>query len=197
MYGRATTSTPHEQPLDPGILEKAERLLATPLFVGTTDNYRLGEKQMIFLVLAGLKPVSEAASGHWVEVPGGRETVADDPDQVGAFLHSLGLAYQLSPLGTHATKALVSLRPDLLTEAERAVAINDTARYGELFGFPKTAADAFVRGDILPEQQQDDLLNKAGITDSYFCLSAKHYAEEIQVLRQWQDALVQYGLTDD
>lgn len=130
-------------PRDARSWELAQQLKASPFFASTTDAKPWLEKQPIFLVLAGVKPVAEASSGHWVPTPDGRRTVHDNPAAVGALLDSLGLAYRLRH-DDYATDTLVSSRPELLDAYEVAAAADDQAKIGELFGYPATAVMAFA-----------------------------------------------------
>ncbi len=184
---------PAEVEPTPVLSEKARRLLASPLFVGPTDA-ALSEKQTIFLVLAGLKPVAEAASGHWVADAHGRHTEPDDPAAVAMFLDSLGLAYRLSQ-DEHATDAMVSLQPSLIEQS--AAAANDLVSMGRLFGYPATAVEAFGRDHCLPADEQERVEQDAGLDAGFFVgfrFSTQHWQEELAVLQQWNAVLRAYGL---
>jgi hypothetical protein len=135
---------------------------------------------MIFLVLAGLKPVSEVAAGHWVQTPTGRRTEPDSPTGLGGFLSSLGLAYDLTP-NDHITVALVSrsravLNQYLHVQSQRLEA-------GLLLGYPHSAVTAFVNGRLMSFEQQEHLVRDAGLAQwVHFRLSKMHANEELEVV---------------
>ena len=175
-----------EQPLSAELLGKAKLLKKTSLFVNPSDGAGLFEKQMIFLVLAGYKSVATALSGHWVDIPGGRRTVADDPQTVRTFLQSLGLAFSLSDFDGHATVAVVALKQELIDEYARG---SDHSTFGRLYGYPETAVSAFTLGGqaLLDDKEQQQRENEAELPDGLtnFRLSRNHWADELEVVRQW------------
>lgn len=188
---------------DPELARRAAQLLASPYSVGTQDSAQLAEKQLLFLVLAGLKPVAEVASGHWEVIPDGRHTVFDDPIAVGGFLDELGLHHRLQH-DTRATEAVVALKPELLDAYKTALDHEDVARIGELFGYHASAAQAFVpfasTGDdseLLPGADQDAVERQAGLADTFlvdFRFSRSHWQGELALCLRWQACLRQYGL---
>lgn len=188
-------SRSEQQTLNSSLHRKAKLLRETALFDGSPLGQPLLEKQLIFLVLAGLKPVAEVASGHWEEVKGGRKTVADDPLEVGTFFKQLGLSYSLSSFDGHATDAVVALHQHLIKEYRQA---RGATAVGRLFGYPETAVRAFEAGGdallSLPEQEQ--LEHDAGLPDglTHFCLSRQHAGEELAVVKNWHTALQAVGL---
>jgi hypothetical protein len=125
----------------------ARRLRDSTLFRGTTDRDILYEKQMLFLALAGVKPVSAAGSRHWVTTDRGRTTAPDDPTAVGDFLESLGLTFQLE-VRQHVTLAFVSL--DRAHLDGYLASRTDDREAGKWFGYPRTAVEAFATGNLLP-----------------------------------------------
>jgi hypothetical protein len=168
-------------------------LLSSLFFAGTTDAAALTDKQAVFLVVAGAKPVAEAASGHWLTTASGRAVVADDPKAVANFLKSLGLAYQISGDG-QATVAAVALRPDLVQaylDARGDFAI------GQLLGYPETAIAAYAQGDCLTIPEQEAAQQTAGMPPDFlpFRFSRDHWQEELLVATDWFELLRTYGLT--
>lgn len=160
---QAATTAPQSSPaLDPELQEKATRLKTSRLFVNPSDAVALMDKQLIFLVLAGEKPVAEVSSGHWVDLAGGRTTVADDPDEVGALLTSLGLKFSLTNTDGNALDAIVSLRAEQVDEMVNA---RDVATAGRLFGYPKTAVLALEQGEdaLIPLAEQHRIEAAAGL----------------------------------
>jgi hypothetical protein len=195
MSDQVPGSLSEQRTFDSSLQREAELLRETALFDGSPLGRPLLEKQLIFLVLAGFKPVAQVASGHWMEVEGGRKTVADDPREVGSFLKSLGLCYSLSSFDAHATDAIVALQPQLIDEYRHA---QDATAVGRLFGYPETAVRAFESGGdaLLSSTEQEQLERDAGLPDglTIFCLSRDHAAEELAVVTSWQEALRAVGL---
>lgn len=183
------------EPTSEELRKQAHLLKKSRYFVGTgtSELELLWEKQLIFLVLAGMKPVSEVYSCHWVDVPKGQEAVGDNLSEVRGFLDTLGLAhYVFDSDGT--TMAVVARVPQLVQDYVEA---EQESRRGLLFGYPATAVQAFVAGDSLMETQQDQFLQAEGLPNSPFALSREHYRGEIALLHRWQDILRSYGLSGD
>ncbi len=181
--------------LQPELAAKVQQLKQSQFFVGTQRHAPYAEKQSIFLVLAGLKPVGEAFSGHWVPTATGRRTIADDPKQVGAFLESLGLSYSLQSYENR-LEAVVALRPELVNEYRQPDRDSSTA--GRLFGYPETAVLAFASGDLLPNEEQDKVEEEAGVdVISTFRFSRNHWPDELAVVKRWYEAMKRYGLLDE
>jgi|GEM_PF-1233212 len=200
------TTLGNHQLASPLLAEKADALRASSLFTNPSHDSEMAEKQSIFLVLAGLKPVSKASSCHWEPTQNGRRTVFDDPKEVAAFLESLGLSYQLRH-DEHATDALISLNAELLVEYSRATGIANEESYstvGKLFGYPATAAEAFAHyavGDeekyLLAAEEQDKIEHEGGLGEKYcvnFRFSKAHWPEELKTCLQWQEVLQLYSL---
>jgi hypothetical protein len=182
-----TSNTP---PLSPELARKAELLKAAPLFVDRGGGYH--QKQILFLVLAGAKPVGEAVSGHMVRVGDRGHSVADDPKLVGEFLTSIGLEYDLSSFDGRATDALVSLDRRLLRQYQAAEE-GDYATAGRLFGYPDSAVTAFAAGldRLLSQNNQARYATEAGIDPAVlmYRLSQENWAEELKVAARWQQLL--------
>ena len=174
------------------LAHKATLLRDSPYFVHPSEGVELIEKQSILLVLAGLKPVAEVLSGHWVRTSTGRTTMADDPQEVGVFLKSLGLTYHLS-VDEHVTKALVALRPELVDEYLRS---SGSAAVGKLFGYPESAVTAYAAGTCMPGDQQEKIEQNEGLDEFIvqFRFSQDNWHDELKVARHWQNVLDTYGL---
>lgn len=191
--------------LNDDLQHKARLLRDSRFFVDTSGDGTSFEKETLFLVLAGAKPVGEASSGHWVSTADGRRTVADDPGAVGDFLASLGLAYHLSSFDGHATDALVAIDQGLLAEYLRADAAHDVAAVGRLFGYPETAAVAFAadsEDQLLNPEEADRRTIESGLDPMQigFRLSKAHWADELKTASHWQALLIDAGFveaTDD
>lgn len=191
--------TMHAIPLTDDLLRKAKLLKESQLFADPSGEGTTYEKQALFLVLAGEKPVGEASSGHWEATGNGRTTVADDPHAVGDFLASLGLAYHLSSFDGHATDALVAADERLLAQYHQADVAYDIAEVGRLFGYPETAVAAFAADseDLLLDYEEIDRQAAAGGIDPLqvsFRLSKAHWADELAVVHRWQTLLIAAGL---
>lgn len=60
-------------------------------------------------------------------------------------------------------------------------------RYGELMGFPNSAIQAFMSGETLTIQQEDQIFKDFGLEDNflYFRLSRDNFKEELRALASW------------
>lgn len=181
--------------LDPTLLSIAGTLKNSSCFTRVDDEAPLYEKQVIFLAAAGLKPVSEAASGHWQAFPGGRKTVPDNEDDVKCLLNDIGLHYRLSNDG-HVIHAAVSLSDAALHAFETMAGHSDHALTGLLFGFPPSAVMAFALQRSADFSDPDPLLDANGLNHfSVFRFSSAWQDEELRILTFWHRVLTSYGLT--
>jgi hypothetical protein len=164
-------------------------------FVGHAELAPLIDKQSIFLVLAGKKPVSEATSSRWIETERGAYAEPDDVHELQAFLDSLGLASYIRT-GEFSTNALVSFDPANLDAYLVAEKTDNAIAIGRLFGYPQTAAEAFIHDASLDMEQQDALLEAAGIPLMMptFRFSVAHAQQELAVQEDWYRTLAQYDL---
>jgi hypothetical protein len=161
------------------------------LFVNEADANRLRERQTLFLVAAGLKPVGEVTSAHVVQVAGGRQLCPDDPAQVSDLLTTLGLAHSVEPSDS-AVRAVVSRRRDLV---ERYLAATDDAMVGALLGYPRSAVAGCIRDDRLEQSQLTDVLVAERLEQiPGFWLSHDHWRGELGTLHLWREILNRYGL---
>ncbi len=179
--------------IDPELAHKAKLLRLSNLFVDPAEGSALVHKQNIFLVLAGLKPVSEASSGHWLTTASGRHTVADDPEEVGRFLESLGLTYDLHKK-YYVTNAVVALTKKVLDRYLGRTSGSGPA--GHLLGYPDTAVTAFIHDECMTMDEQDRVEEGADLHGYIvpFRFSLAHWQTELAVVRQWRDTLMVYGL---
>jgi hypothetical protein len=178
------------------LYRKAQILRAAPLFEDRGGAHH--QKAILFLVLAGAKPVGEASSGHMVRVGDVGHSVADNPKLVEKFLSSLGLTCEVTKsVIAGATDAVVSLDPNLVAQYRQA-ANGDFATVGRLFGYPETAVTAFAAGPdrLLTAGEQDRYVAEAGINPDVvmFRLSREHWADELIVAARWQQLLEAAGL---
>lgn len=175
--------------VDSKALQAKAKILKESQLFGVEEDHR----QAIFLVLAGLKPVSQATSGHWEDIENGRRRVADKVEDVEALLSSLGLVYSLSET-PEGIDAVVSLDQALIDEYLVAVVREDLETIGRLFGYPETAYTAYAQGDYLDSTKDEELRAQPGMYDGGFSFSPGHYQEEVEVLKQWYKVLADYDL---
>lgn len=180
------------------IKEKVARLKASSHFDTINEgSARYIEKQEILLALCGKKPVSEAVTCRYVNDPDGRHSVPDDETQVAALLDSLGLAYHIWS-DEYATMAVVSLDSALVKRYVDSIGHGHT-NIGLLFGYPKTAVDAFQTKHALTLSEHDARMAAAGLPEfmPQFVMSRAYADDEIKVLRDWHDTIVAYGFDHD
>jgi len=173
-------------------MQKADILKQTDHFNSGYYNPGWSEKQAIFLVLAGKKPLGEAASAHYVIEGTTATATPDDHAAVGELLSRLGLAYALTDRFGF-TIATVSLDQPLV---DQYVATHDMRIIGKLFGFPATAVAAFDTNKAMDGDEQDRLLAEAGLANApgFFRFSKDHAQEELAVVRDWYQTLLAYRL---
>lgn len=189
--------------MDPILVKKAELIRDTPLFSQQDDGESIStEKMNIFLVLAGLKPTGQVNSSHMEHIPGTNQYISkpDDAEEIKKFLSELGLEYEMI-FDEYFTGAHISLSKDLLNKQihkryDPAHEKEFHKESGLLYGFPSTAVEAFVNGETLSPEVQQQLFKEQGIDPSldWFFLSKDNYKEEIKTIKKWQDILVQYNL---
>jgi hypothetical protein len=107
----------------------------------------LYEKQLIFYVLAGVKPASEVGSFHMEELsPAYAEARPDDQRDVAAFLESLGLHYAFK--SSYDGMVTVSLSEgSIRARCNINIPTNEASIYeasGRLYGYPETVIAACV-----------------------------------------------------
>lgn len=186
---------------DQELTQKAKLLHETSLLGNGTDE--LVEKQLVFYVLAGIKPLSEVVSLHMEEVSEGNfESVPDDQAQVKSFLGKLGLCYEAVDDGQY----LVSLDKKYITEYLNLPRKKDATEAfrtaGTLFGYPATAVEACVqewvhnKNSLLTFEEQDEHLQEAGlpVDASVFRFSRGHYKDEIAEVKRWYETLQEYDM---
>lgn len=179
--------------LDPNLETKARLLRSSPLFNRRGNNDPLVEKKLLFLALAGAKPVSAAGSSHWVTTERGGRAAPDDPVEVGDLLQRLGLCYEIEVRET-VTMAYTSLERTSLSDF--LAVRNDHREAGRWFGYPMTAVDAFVSGTLMESEEQVAVIGVFGLpVFQTFRLSRDHAAAEIEVMRQWWQLLDRYSLS--
>jgi hypothetical protein len=212
----------HQSKLDPELLAKAELLKVSHYFAIEGDS-SLVEKQFIFHVLAGIKPVSEVGSYHteWLSSTEG-EGRGDDLAGVEELLKSLGLRYAFKT--PYDGEVAVSLSQDLIDkhqEMEQRIASfrplattrnwhtlsrgNEAYTYrtaGQLYGYPETAVDAaltewaYDKPSLVSNGEQDRITRESGLPPEafFFRFSKAHWMEELATVREWWVVLEAYGM---
>lgn len=178
--------------VDEQLVRKAGALLASNHFVSLTEDGALAEKQCVFLALCGKKPVSEATSSTIVVDGNGRHTIPEDEQALGDFLSELGLKYSLRS-DEYATDAVISLDQTLLG---KYISSNDTHEVGRLLGYPESATQAFVDGECISFEDQEQMMQEAGlpIIMPQFRLSKANARAGIAILQDWYGILKTYNL---
>jgi hypothetical protein len=182
---------------NPELTRKASLLKDSAYFVFPGDGAEYVDKQCIFLVLAGLKPISEVSPGCQVKTDTEWGTVPDDSATIGTFLESLELKSSFYPSHDgHVTMAVVALRTENINRY--IIDINsDASTVGRLFGYPESAVLAFVQGKCMPIAEQEWIEQQAGLPEFLptFRFSRDHWQEELMVLQKWHEVLKLYELT--
>ncbi len=182
---------------DARLTELANKIYTSELFTSSTENCTLNEKQNIFLIAGGVKPVGFVSSCHKKDLgEGAYEYEADDADFVVKFLSSLGL-FSRAFGDKHTTDAIISLKEEYLLQLDSKA--DDHRLAGKLYGYPDTAVEAFLipnKADILEDDEQDQVLLTAGIPICFpaFKMSISHWHEELPIVQKWYNFCKLYGL---
>jgi len=175
--------------MNASIKKKIDVLKASELFI---NNNCLTEKQSILLTLTGQKPVSEVTTGKKETTSTGWKSVPENHSIVRDFLHSLGLQCSIEDHGS-ATNAIISLDSSLIEQYLDST--NLGTNIGALFGYPKTATEAFGDNDLMMGlDEQDEIMSSEGLPlfMPNFRFSKLHFKKEIEVLKAWHDTLKRY-----
>lgn len=193
LNGLAFVSSPNMTlPFDPALDAKVALLRSSALFSPRNGGDPLVEKEMLFLTLAGAKPISGVGSSHWIKTHSGGRAAPDDPAEVEDLFQQLGLAYEIE-VRESVTLAYISLEATSLTKF--LAARNDHRESGRWFGYPMTAVDAFMNGTLMEPAEQEAAIIEFGLpVFSTFRLSREHAMTEIEVMRQWWELLDCYDL---
>lgn len=175
----------------------AQQINNSSLFTGTSDADRFLHKQFLFLAVAGQKPVSQIASGHWQKTATGRITVPDDVTKTKEFLDQLPLAYHIQ-IESFALSIWVAT--DQVT-LDQTLKTTDNYEIGLLLGYPETAVHTlcYSKETLLPLAEQEKLLRQE-VSDEQllnlvcFRMSRQHYRTEFKTVKRWYEVLQQYGL---
>ena len=175
----------------------AAKLKKMPFFVGTNDLDRMLYKQLLFLVVAGIKPVCQVSAAYWQATTKGGVAKPYERRVIASALEELGLVYHLQ-----------SDRHTLLVTASKEIAFvekllntTDDIEAGKLFGYPATAIAAFPTRDqdCLSIEDQDAILFRLDPAHQFynlpcFRMSKQHYRMELKAIECWLHVLRQYDL---
>jgi len=110
---------------------------------------------------------------------------------------------------------LISKDEKKIEELEKAINEKDERKMGELYGYPKTAVDAYVKSmrilkedrkdemdillesifdrkkwfDSLSEEERSKLIKEGVLSFQTFTFSKKHWGEELDFVRRWQSII--------
>lgn len=180
--------------MDDTLKKKVKILRKSNLFTYNTDLGRIVEQQSILLTLTGDKPVSRITGGKWIDTTTGRESTPLNHDEVRDLFSTLDLQYSIKDFD-HGTTAVISLDGNLVTKC-----VDNTSDKieGELFGYPKTATEAFGNNDLMMSlKEQNAIINSESLPEwmPNFRFSKLHFKKELEVLRGWYDTLKKYDFT--
>lgn len=178
------------------IKEKVRILKASKMFSSNIDNAKYIEKQNILLALTGKKPVSEATTCTWSTTPTNRHAEPADHKEVEKFLTELGLYCYVYDY-QNATNVAVSLDNDLIKKYIKCNGSGSYVDVGDLFGYPKTATEAYGNQDLMMSIDEQEKVEKGSYLPSFmpcFRFSKAHYKEELEVLKDWHETLKLYNL---
>lgn len=63
------------------------------------------------------------------------------------------------------------------------------AELGRMYGYPETAAQAFINGDTISVKEVEDLMEKEVVPYTFFKLSREWWRQEYGVCEEWSDAV--------
>jgi hypothetical protein len=180
---------------------KAQKIRETDLLGDGTEAPE--NKQLVFYVLAGVKPLSEVLSLHMEELSDDNlQPVPDNQEKVMAFFKELGLTAEARDDGQY----LVSLDKKYIDAYLQALAQGRPAdiyrAVGQAFGYPTSAVEACVSdwvnddSSLLTYDEQDAYITEAGlpIDACVFRLSRAHYQAEIAEVKRWYAVLQKYDM---
>lgn len=186
----------------------AKLIKESDLFEGLEDLNKFLGKQMLFLTLLEIKPVCVIDARRWVETDSGKISIPEDRNKVSDFLNKLKLLYEIEE-DEHSLYIIASKSPELITEFQyasgrRAKNQEEERQFdlirGTLLGYPQTAVDAYVKGDVLGLEEQQERLKEAGFSQKLIefvnmRLSKTQYLEEAKEVQGWLDLLTKFNLT--
>lgn len=180
--------------------EDIERIMELPLF----DLHRMG----IILTYLGEKPASLTQVAYNVNAPESEiKKELSKKEKIQKVLEQAGMKFEIVEKSEKTEEGvelkrytfLIAKKEEVLEALKKAFELKDHETMGRLFGYPETAVEAFVKGEIisdyskwwwsLPEEKRKDL-EKEGIMNLLnFSLSKEHWEEELETLRRWQKVI--------
>jgi len=181
--------------MDKTIKKKVGILRKSNLFTYNTNLGRIVEQQSILLTLTGHKPVSRITGNEWVNTPTGQKSAPLNHDEIRGLFSTLGLKCSIKDFDC-GTTVVISLDETLIKKC-----VNNASEgvEGELFGYPKTAVEAFGNNNLMMNlQDQNAIINFEGLSEwmPNFRFSKLHFKEELEVLRGWYNTLKQYDFIE-
>ena len=182
------------------------------------------DRMILILTYLGEKPVSKIEISFTERHPySDLAEIIDQKERLEQLLRTLGLKFKIVEKRTVDENGfeeiifefLISRDEKKIEELEKAINEGDEVRMGELYGYPKTAVEAYVKSmQILREGEKDVLdislesifderewfnnlspeeknsLIKEGVLNfKVFTFSKKHWREELNVVRRWQSII--------
>ena len=147
------------------------------------ESMGIGKEQraQLTLVLLGLKPATDVSVFPW----------NSPSEEIENLLEKSGLQFiKYKNKRQEKTRDEYAVARDKET-AERLMSADPRSTHGEygtLMGYPQTAVEAFLKGELYDEPLPEDIEN------SIFKLrfSRDHYEEEFEVVRKWNQAIEEY-----
>lgn len=136
------------------------------------------QRAMLILIKLGIKPSTEIALDSSSDVKGIEKTI-----------HQAGLYTSRRNITTNnINKILISVAAcqELADKLERVSSIGSDEEYGLMMGYPQTAVEGFVKGDLYPMEQYPEDMQANPLC---FKLSNKGHEEEIALVREWMHIL--------
>jgi len=182
------------------------------------------DRMILILTYLGEKPVSKIEIYFTERHPYlDLAEIIDQKERLEQLLRTLGLEFKIvekrivdeNGFEEITFEFLISRDKKKIEELEKAINEKDERKMGELYGYPKTAVDAYVKsmrilresrkdeGDILlesifdrkkwfdslSEEERSKLIEEGVLSFSTFTFSKKHWREELEVVRRWQSII--------
>jgi hypothetical protein len=183
-------------------------------FLGTQD------RMILILTYLGEKPVTKIEVSYIEQHPyADLNEIILERKKLERLLKKLGLKFKIikriivdeNGFEEINFEFLISRDKKKIEELEKAINENDERKMGELYGYPKTAVDAYVKSrrflkehkkdelesifdrkkwfDSLSEEERSKLIEEGVLNFQTFTFSKKHWREELDVVRKWQSII--------
>jgi hypothetical protein len=187
-------------------------------FLGTQD------RMILILTYLGEKPVTKIELSYIEQYPyTDLNEIILKREKLERLLKKLGLKFKIikriivneNGFEEITFEFLISRDKKKIEELEKAINENDSRKMGELYGYPKTAVDAYVKSmrilkekrknkrdillesifdrkkwfDSLSEEERSKLIEEGVLNFLTFTFSKKHWREELDVVRKWQSII--------